>query len=125
MDDYADILNKHQEVKKASADLRWTGSWYTIFISIDRMGSLSVDNKFKAKIRDYLNDYRLAGYDVEIRGPIYVPIDIRMIVYVAPTHLKSEVKQALSEIFIQVSFNIKNKLDFSIVITLPLVNRFT
>ena len=36
--DYAAFAERHPEVQKAGATRRWTGSWYTIFITVDRVG---------------------------------------------------------------------------------------
>jgi predicted phage baseplate assembly protein len=97
--DYVDLLNRHPEIKQSAAIFRWTGSWHTVFISIVRSNSLPVDDKFKEKIRVYLNEYRLAGYDMEIKGPIYVALDIKLIVWVNARYFQSQVKKALSEAF--------------------------
>ncbi|MFO0729689.1 MAG: baseplate J/gp47 family protein [Nitrospiraceae bacterium] len=36
--DWAEVAARHPEVQKAAATFRWTGSWYTVFITIDRAG---------------------------------------------------------------------------------------
>ena len=71
-----------------------------------------MDDIFKIKIHDFLNDYRLAGYDLEINGPIYVAIDIKIIVYVGPNHYQSQVKQALFEIFSNSIIQYKSRKGF-------------
>ncbi len=75
-EDYETMAEQHEEVQKAAAMFRWTGSWYTVFITIDRKGGRQVDKKFKATIRRHLGQYRLAGYDLEINSPLFVPLDI-------------------------------------------------
>jgi predicted phage baseplate assembly protein len=97
--DYAEITQRHPEVQKAAATLRWTGSWYTMFITIDRAGGHRVDPTFEDAIRDFINHYRLAGYDLEINGPIFVPLDLVMQVCVKPGYFRSNVKQALLAAF--------------------------
>ena len=79
--------------------IRWTGSWYTVFIAIDRYGGKRVDEDFKVKVRNFLNKYRLACYDIEIKEPIYVPLDIRINVRVDSNYFASQIKQALLKIF--------------------------
>ncbi len=98
-DDYIEVLSRHSDVKKAVVDIRWTGSWYTVFISIDRRGGNLIDDEFKSKIKSFLNNYRLAGYDIEITTPQYVAIEIKMRVCIYPNYLPDQVKQRLLEVF--------------------------
>ena len=37
-DDYAEKAGLHPDVQRAAATWRWTGCWYTIFLTIDRRG---------------------------------------------------------------------------------------
>ena len=99
--DYAEVTQRHPEVQKAAATLRWTGSWYTMFITIDRIGGRRVDETFEQEIRDFIERYRLAGYDVEIDGPILVPLDLALRVCVQPGYFRSNVQRALLDVFSQ------------------------
>jgi hypothetical protein len=93
--DYAEMAQRHQEVSRAIATIRWTGSWHTAFITIDRKGGRPVDQIFRDEMLSFLERYRLAGYDIEINAPIFVPVDILMKVCVKPGYFRSNVKQAL------------------------------
>jgi len=86
-------------VQKAVATRRWTGSWYTIFVAIDRAGGRAVDADFEAEMFAHLERYRMAGVDVEIDGPIFVPLDIALRVCVRPGYFRSQVKQQLLRVF--------------------------
>lgn len=97
--DYAEVARRHPEVQQAVARIRWTGSWYTVFVTIDRIGGLPVDARFKAKIRAHLERYRIAGYDLEIASPIFVPLDLLLSVCVKPGYFRSNVKEALLRAF--------------------------
>jgi predicted phage baseplate assembly protein len=97
--DYTEIIQQYPEVQKAVATLRWTGSWYTMFINVDRRGGRQVDDEFKNKLYTLLEPFRMAGYDIEIKGSQYVPLDIAMTVCVAPGYSRSDVKIALLEAF--------------------------
>jgi len=97
--DYAEVAQRHPEVQKAVATRRWTGSWYTIFVAIDRTGGRAVDADFEAELLAHLERYRMAGVDVEIDGPIFVPLDIVLRVCVQPGHFRSQVKQQLLRVF--------------------------
>lgn len=97
--DYAEMTQLYPEVQKAVATLRWTGSWYTMFINVDRKGGRQVDDEFKNKLHAFLEPFRMAGYDIEIKGSQFVPLDIAMTVCVAPGYSLSDVKIALLETF--------------------------
>ncbi|BAY24880.1 hypothetical protein NIES2100_46780 [Calothrix sp. NIES-2100] len=99
--DYATITQRFPGVRKAVATRRWTGSWYTIFITVDREGGKQVYDvdEFKNKLATFLESYRLVGQDIRIDGPIFVPLDIAMTVKVAPDYFSSQVKEELLNVF--------------------------
>jgi predicted phage baseplate assembly protein len=41
--DYAAVARRHPEVSRAVARRLWTGSWHTIFLTVDRVGGRPVD----------------------------------------------------------------------------------
>jgi hypothetical protein len=98
-EDYAAVIGRHPQVQKAVATRRWTGSWYTMFITVDRVGGLGVTPSFEGELRLFLEKYRLAGHDVEIDAPLFVPLEIVMGVCVKSGYFRSQVKQALLETF--------------------------
>jgi hypothetical protein len=97
--DYAAAARRHPEVQNALAIRRWTGSWYTIFITIDRKGGKPLDREFIDELSSFLERFRLAGYDLEIDGPRYIPIDIALNIFAAPDYLHSNIKEGLLETF--------------------------
>jgi Baseplate J-like protein len=99
--DYAEIAQQFPGVAKAIATRRWTGSWYTFFITVDRQGGGSVtqDLEFKPKLRAYLDRFRLTGHDIEIEDPRFVPLEIAMKVQVLPDYFRSQVQEALLKTF--------------------------
>lgn len=97
--DYAEVTERHPGVQKAVATFRWTGSWHTVFITVDRLGGLEVDEPFKREIAGYVEQYRMAGYDVEVDGPQPVSLEIEMRVCAQPDYFRSDIKAALLELF--------------------------
>jgi predicted phage baseplate assembly protein len=97
--DYSKLASAYPGVLKAQATLRWTGSWYTIFVTVARTGGAPVDAAFQQGLLNYLNGFRLAGYDLQIEPPIYIPLDIAFTVCVLPGYFRSKVEQALYETF--------------------------
>jgi hypothetical protein len=97
--DYTDVLKRHPDIQRASASIRWTGSWYTVYVTVDRYEGRLVDEAFKNELRNFLDKYRLAGYDVEISEPLYVPLEISLNVCAAKGYLRDQVRRALLEAF--------------------------
>ena len=98
-DDYARAAERHPDVQRAAARLRWTGSWYTVFLMLDRRAGKPVDAAFKATLRAFLERFRLAGYDFEFADPVHVPLDIQLQICVASGYFAADVKAALLETF--------------------------
>ena len=94
-DDYARVTERLGDVQKAAATLRWTGSWHTAFVTVDRFGGRPVDAEFEARTATELDLYRMAGTDVEIDAPVLVPLDLELAVCVAPGYLAADVKRAV------------------------------
>jgi hypothetical protein len=93
--DYARAAARHPEVQRAAATFRWTGSWYTVFVTVDRRRGLPVDADFEARIREHLSFYRMAGYDLEIDAPRFVPLEIELLICVQRGFQRGAVKQDL------------------------------
>ncbi|MET0463431.1 MAG: putative baseplate assembly protein [Chitinophagaceae bacterium] len=86
-------------VQRTAASLRWTGSWRTVFLSVDRVGGETIDEEFKNRLRNDIEKYRMAGQDLEVTLPQFVNLEIEMTVCVKPEYFKSEVKKALLQVF--------------------------
>lgn len=93
--DYAEIAGRHPEVQRAAAALRFTGSFYCVFLSIDRRGGRPVDSAFAEEIARFMERYRLAGHDLWVIPPRFVPIDLGLSVCVLPGYLRADVQKAL------------------------------
>lgn len=97
--DYAEVAERHPQVQRATAMMRWTGSWRTVFLFVDRLGGRPVDEGFERVLRAHMERYRMAGHDIEIAGPKFVSVEVEMFVCVRPGYFRSQVKAALLEIF--------------------------
>jgi hypothetical protein len=98
-DDYAAMAERLPGVMRAEGTFRWTGSWHTAFVTVERPGARAVDPDFAAAVRDGLERYRMAGTDLEVEGPIYVALELHMHVCVLPDYFRSQVKAALLQRF--------------------------
>ena len=97
--DYARTAELNPSVQRAAATFRWTGSWHTVFITVDRFDGLPLTNEFETQLRAGIEPYRMAGHDLEIGTPQYVSLEIEMFVCVKPGYFRSDVEAALLEIF--------------------------
>jgi hypothetical protein len=97
--DYAGMAELQPEVKQAAATFRWTGSWHTVFLTVDREASKPVDTTFASKIEADIERYRMAGYDLEVDAPIFVSLEIDMTVCVNPEYFRADVEEALLQVF--------------------------
>ena len=97
--DYAAVTERYLGVQRAVATFRWTGSWHTVFITVDRLGGLAIDPDFAAAIRNHVERYRMAGHDVQIDWPRYISLEIDMHVCVDPEYFRADVKQDLLRLF--------------------------
>ena len=47
----------------------------------------------------FIEPFRLAGHDLQVNGPQYVPLDIALLVIAQSDHFQSVVKEALFQVF--------------------------
>jgi hypothetical protein len=97
--DYAEMAQRHPDVQRAQGTRRWTGSWYTQFVTVDRHGGRAVSPAFEVELRRFLERYRMAGFDLEVDAPRFVPLDIEMDVCVRPGSFAGGVHAALLRTF--------------------------
>ena len=93
--DYAALAETHRSVQRAHATVRWTGSWRTVSVAVDRLGGEPVTAGYESELRSFLEPFRLAGHDVEIEPPRPVSLEIAMTVRVAGGYSASHVRGAL------------------------------
>jgi predicted phage baseplate assembly protein len=98
--DYEEIVQRcNLNVQRAAATFRWTGSWHTVFLTVDRLGGKEVDADYERDMRRCVERYRMAGYDLEVDGPRYVFLEIEMTVCVQSNYFRSDMESALLELF--------------------------
>lgn len=99
MADYEQASRKAMPgIQRSAATLRWTGSWRTVFLTVDRLGGKTADAGFEEALRNGMEKYRMAGQDLEVDNPLYVSLEIDMTVCVKPHYFRSQVKAALLDV---------------------------
>jgi hypothetical protein len=94
-DDYVAAAELLPVVSHSQADFRWTGSWHTVFATVDPTGSDVLDAGTEAAVRAQLVRYKLAGYDVEVDPPRFVALHIGLVVCAQPDHFRADVHLAV------------------------------
>jgi hypothetical protein len=68
-----------------------------MFVTVDRCSGREVDADFEEELLGHLEKSRLAGYDLEVDGPVHVPLEVEIRVCVHPGHFRAHVAEALAE----------------------------
>jgi hypothetical protein len=97
--DYEALTMAYPGVQRTAATLRWTGSWHTVFITVERDQQAALDPQFIADLEAHLDGYRMAGVDLEVQDGVRVPLLIQMKVCVAADYIAADVAQALLAVF--------------------------
>jgi hypothetical protein len=58
-----------------------------------------VDADFEDAMRGHVEQFRLAGHDIEVDGPRFVPLEVEMRVCLKPDYFRADVKAALLDVF--------------------------
>jgi hypothetical protein len=98
MPDYESIAERNTQVENAVATPRWTGSWYTVFITAEPKGAGNLTPALRKELRREVNRYRLAGQDIELESPQYVSLQIALTICVDPGYFQSDVERALRDV---------------------------
>jgi predicted phage baseplate assembly protein len=98
-EDYANFTAAQTGVQQAAATPRWTGSWHTQTITVDRDAGKKLDPGFELALADGLERYRMAGHDLNFKNPVFISLQLEMEVCVSRDYFRSDVEQALLAAF--------------------------
>jgi predicted phage baseplate assembly protein len=99
-EDYAALAARDvTSLQAAGAQLRWTGSWYEVLVSVDERGRSDPEATVLAAVAARLERYRRIGHDVVVTPARSVPLSVRLSVCVSAHHLRAEVEAALRAAF--------------------------
>lgn len=93
--DYEDRAEELEEVSRAAARYVWTGSWRTVQITVDPVGTTELSPELSEKLARHLDAVRLIGEDIEIRPPRWVPLKIEVSLCVQPQYWPEDIKAVL------------------------------
>ncbi len=96
--DYEAVAMRDPTVQRAAATLRWTGSWDTVFLTLDRFDNRPLDAVAKAGMLASVDRYRMAGHDLELDEPRFVSLELELFVCVQPDYFRADVKRRLLDV---------------------------
>lgn len=97
-DDYGAAAQMLAGIREARGTLRWTGSWYSAFVSIDPVAT--VTTALVKETTNSLNLLRMMGTDLSTEPAIIVGLRIEMAICVDPAHFQADVYGTLQKVFV-------------------------
>jgi len=96
--DYSTIAATLPGVSEAQGTLRWTGSWYSAFVSIDP--AISWSNTLATQVEDSLEMLRMMGTDLVVEEAVFVGIRIELEICVASNFFQADVYAAIWKLLV-------------------------
>ncbi len=93
--DYATVAGRHPDVAQAIAARQWAGSRQVVAIHVQRRDNRPVDAAFARELLAHVEPHRLAGQEIEIRPPHYVPLNVVLRATLQPGGSPNLIRQAL------------------------------
>lgn len=98
MGDYENVAELNPQVDRAVASLRWTGSWYTVFVAVEPEGGGNLSPALQQTLTASEELYRLAGQDLLLDSPQYVSLEIVLQICVDASYFQSHVQQSVLQV---------------------------
>jgi hypothetical protein len=96
--DYTAMAETLPGVERALGTLRWTGSWYTAFVSVEPVATWSY--ALRKSIKKSLNQMRMMGTDLKVEQADMVGLAIGLTICVAPGYFQGDVYAALWQVLV-------------------------
>jgi predicted phage baseplate assembly protein len=97
--DYGVMAERDPAIREARGTLRWTGSWYTAFVSVDTVAPSGPNGGLLTDTQKRLNLFRMMGVDLAVEGVEIVGLRIEMNICVDPDFFQADVETALINLF--------------------------
>jgi hypothetical protein len=83
-------------VQRAGTQFRHTGSWLSVFTTVDPEGDTALPDDGLIELTHLLDRYRLAGYEAFGLAPRYASLDLEIVVCARPDAFRADVMAALA-----------------------------
>jgi len=84
---------------RANARFVWTGSWTTVFVSVEMPDRQPLASKpgLQSSFESILAAKKMTGYDVQVEDAQYVPLYIALVAHLKPQYFARQIRQSLSD----------------------------
>lgn len=96
--DYGAQAQTLSGVSQAQGTMRWTGSWYSAFVSIAPTGAWS--SSLASEVSSGLDRLRMMGVDLVVEEAVYVGLNIALQICVAQNFFAADVREALWKLLV-------------------------
>ena len=101
--DYADQATQFgapgpRRIQRAVASIRWTGSWFVVVRRRRPGRQRDRGPDFLAEVTDYLDDFRMAGHDLQVVPAEYAALDVGLAVQLDDSYRRDLVRADLLEL---------------------------
>jgi hypothetical protein len=89
-------------VAAARGTMRWTGSWYTAFVSVESASGqrLGPNAALAQTVKADLNKLRMMGVDLQVEGAVLVGLRIGLEICIAPQYFQGDVYAAVWKVLV-------------------------
>jgi predicted phage baseplate assembly protein len=100
--DYGVMAAALPGIAEAKGTMRWTGSWYTAFVSVEpKTGQGAVlTSALTTNVTTSLNTLRMMGVDLGVEAAVLVGLRIGLEICVAPEYFQGDVYQAVWKVLV-------------------------
>ena len=95
--DYGEAAERLPWVQRAGGAFRWTGSWFSAFVTPDPRGAVVVTKPQRLELAQQLDRFRQAGREVHVLDPRYADLDLEITICVEPSAYRAQVKERVLE----------------------------
>ncbi len=96
--DYGTQAAELPGVSQAQGTIRWTGSWYSAFVSVDPATQWT--STLASQVKSGLNMLRMMGTDLVVEEAVFVGLNIGLEICVAPGYFQGDVYAALWKLLV-------------------------
>ncbi len=95
LEDYAEVA-KQADPRVARAAARALGGVFnTVLVLVDPRGQGELDDDLRDTVWRYLDERRMAGREHFVAGPVYVPLEVGLMICVCPGFLPHQVRERI------------------------------
>ena len=96
--DYGTMAATLAGVSQAQGTIRWTGSWYSAFVSVDPVGQWT--SALASQVKSGLDMLRMMGTDLVVEDAVFAGLNIGLEICVAPGFFAGDVYAALWQLLV-------------------------